>query len=95
MKTPTEVAGWPRSLRTALEALEKTRAQYPAAQENKTFAPLLQSIQTRVKQVHVLLEAAALFYCGCMAVGAAEGAGYTYEGALEQSVGGGRMQLEA
>ena len=92
---PAEVSSWPASLRTASESLQRTRAEFPALGEVSGCGPLLVGLKSRVKQVHALLESAALFYCGCVAISAPEGSGYNCEGALEQSVLSGRMQLEA
>jgi hypothetical protein len=95
VERPTEVDQWPATLRATLEAVQRTSAQFPASAESSTFAPMVERIQSRVRQVHLLLESAALFYCGCVAVGGTQSNGYTHEGALQQLAAGGRMQLEA
>jgi hypothetical protein len=95
VETPTAVERWPATLQTTLEALQRTQRQFPSSAESDTFRPMVQRIQSRVRQVHLLLESAALFYCGCVAIGGTHCTGYTHEGALEQFTGGGRMQLEA
>lgn len=95
VETPTEAGRWPAGLKLALDALQRTRDECPAARNDESFTAMLKTIHTRVTQVELLLESAALFYFGVLAIGAHEGAGYTYEGALQQSAFGGRMQLEA
>jgi len=92
---PTAVDQWPATLRTTLETLQRTRAQFSASAESQVLGAMVQKIQSRVKQVHLLLESAAMFYCGCVAVAPTHGAGYTCDGALESFAAGGRMQLEA
>lgn len=95
VETPTAVERWPVTLRATLDALERTRQDFPARVESDTFRPMIDRIQSRVKQVNALLESAALFYCGSLAVGGTDGGGYTHDGALQQFAAGGRMQLEA
>jgi hypothetical protein len=95
VETPTAVEQWPATLQATLEALQRTQRQFPSSAESDTFRPMVQRLQSRVRQVHLLLESAALFYCGCVAVSETDSTGYTHHGALEQFASGGRMQLEA
>jgi len=95
VERPTAVEEWPATLQATLAVVQRTRQQFPASADSNTFRPMVQRIQGRVQQVHLLLESAALFYCGCLAVGATQGAGYRHDGALEQCATGGRLQLEA
>ncbi len=96
---PSAVNQWPATLKAAAAALQNAKEQLPPAGAGtfarETFTPLLERIQTRVSRVHMLLESAALFYCGCVARAVPEHAGYAADGALQQSAAGGRMQLEA
>lgn len=95
VSTPTAAAGWPVTLKRALASLERTRGQLRASAAKRAFRPLLDNIQQRVRRVQLLVDAAAMFYWGCVAVTKTQGAGYTHEGAFEEVALGGRMQLEA
>lgn len=92
---PAAADGWPASLAAASAVFVRIRSQVPVAVDRQTLRPLLTSIEQRVKRVNLLVESAALFYWGCVAVTRTQGAGYTHEGALEEFALGGRMQLEA
>jgi hypothetical protein len=95
VKTPAAADSWPVALKAALTALQRVRAQFPVPADRRALRPLLQSIEKRVKQVQALVDSAAIFYFGCVAVTRTQGVGYTHEGALEEFAVGGRMQLEA
>lgn len=95
VETPTAVDRWPASLQAAMVALQSANSQLSVSARNGSFFPLVERLQSRVKQVHLLLESAALFYCGCVAVRATQAGGYTPAGALEPWTGGSRLQLEA
>ncbi len=95
VNAPAAPEGWPVTLQAALKALQKIKAQVPAAAESGKLRLMMQRIQQRVKQVQLLVESAALFYWGCAAVTRTQGAGYTHAGALEECAVSGRMQLEA
>jgi hypothetical protein len=94
---PTAVDEWTATLRAAVETVERTRTAVPAMAASEGFRALIARMQQRTRQVEVLLESAALFYCGAVAVGGAPQTpgGYTYEGIAEQFAASGRMQLEA
>lgn len=95
VKTPAAITTWPVSLQAALTGLQRTKAQLPATANKRALRPFLKQIQQRMKEVNALVEAAAMFYWGSVAVTRTQGAGYTHEGALEEFAVGGRMQLEA
>ena len=95
VERPAAVDQWPVTLRSSLEAVQRTREQFPASANREAFRPMVQRIQERAQQVQMLLESAALFYCGCVAVGTTQGTGYGQDGSFQQFAASGRMQLEA
>lgn len=95
VKTPAAVDRWPATLKAVSAAIQRMKLVFPATVDRCMFAPMIQSIQQRMRQVNLLVESAALFYWGCVAVTNTQSAGYTHAGALEEFASGGRMQLEA
>lgn len=95
VKTPAAADSWPVSLQAALAGLERIKAQFSRPADKRALRPFLERIQQRMKQVNALVEAAAVFYWGSVAVTRTQGTGYTHEGALEEFAVAGRMQLEA
>jgi hypothetical protein len=92
---PTAFDQWTRTLASAAAKLQRTRDLCAESAVSQAIRPLVRCLDTRAKQVQVLLDSAASFYCGCVAVRASQGGGYTPSGTLEPLTGGGRMQLEA
>ena len=95
VEAPSGAARWPGTLERAGVALRGLKAQCEASGLHPAFAGRLKLIERQVQRIHLLLESAAAFYCGCVALRATEAGGYTPDGTIEQLTSSERMQLEA
>lgn len=93
---PTSADQWPGTLRAAAQALQTVKSQFPLASTGReVLRSLLQSIQKKGAQAHLLLESAALLTFGCLAIASPQSYCYAADGALEQTYSSGRIRLEA
>lgn len=95
IERPAAVDRWPAALRGIAEGLQKIRQQFPRAEENSALGPLVGAVQSRMTRLEALIESAAHFYFGCLAVPATQSYSYAPDGAVESFVARGRLRLEA